>query len=196
MEETSGTAPVMTIETDMRPIITEKVYLRLGIMQGLLSLAAAFIVFFSLFGIVVVPSSSMYPTLEIGSKLMYRAVSADTLDYDDIVLFFPYANCKRPIAGGLEVLFRSHVKDEVIYVKRLIGKSGDVLEMKDGYVYRNGEKLDPDYIAEAMYTDGSVYVVPEGHIFCMGDNRNSSVDCRYIGAIPCENFFGEVFLYT
>ncbi len=97
-----------------------------------------------------------------------------------------------PVKNGLEALSLSQIKKEAVYIKRVIGLSGDVLEMKDGYVYRNGEKLDPDYIAEPMATNDRTYIVSEDCIFCMGDNRNDSYDSRYIGSIPVNNFYGKV----
>ena len=97
-----------------------------------------------------------------------------------------------PVYYGVDALIRIRMQKDTVFVKRIIGLPGDVLAMKDGYVYRNGEKLDPDYIAEDMITNGQTYVVPEGTIFCMGDNRNNSNDSRYMGAYPMNNFFGKL----
>ncbi len=183
-------------EMNLKPIISRKTYSLLNIISCVLAFISVFCICFGIFGMAEVPSLSMYPTLEIGSKLLYISASADDLDYDDIVVFFPEIELDKPVENGLESFYLGNVKKEVIYVKRLIGLPGDVLEMKDGYVYRNGEKLDPEYVAEPMRTDGKTYTVPEGYIFCMGDNRNNSLDSRYIGAIPCNNFFGKVLFYT
>lgn len=190
------TTETMAQEQTSSPVLSETLYKLLYFIQNMLAFITAFAIFFGCFGLAKVPSESMYPTLKIGSKLLYLSTQADKLEYDDIVLFFPEAELNKPAANGLESLYLSTVKKEVIYVKRLIGLPGDVLEMKDGYVYRNGEKLDPEYIAEPMNTNGKTYVVPEGHIFCMGDNRNNSHDSRFFGAVPCENFFGKVIIHT
>lgn len=191
----------LTVETAMaaepaRPVISRRAYNLINCITQVLAFICAFLMFVYNFGLASVPSSSMYPTLHIGSMLMYHSATADDLDYDDIVVFFPEAELDRPIANGLESAYHSCIEKEVIFVKRVIGLPGDVLEMEDGHVYRNGEKLDPDYVAEPMKTDGKTYVVPEGHIFCIGDNRNNSYDCRFIGAIPVNNFFGKVIFYT
>ncbi|MEW9699275.1 signal peptidase I [Paenibacillus sp. SI8] len=84
--------------------------------------------------------------------------------------------------------------DEVFFVKRVIGKPGDVLEFKDQKVYRNGEPLNEPYIKETMNDfSNKKWVVPENHIFVMGDNRNYSKDSRTIGFIPLDHVMGKKF---
>lgn len=78
-----------------------------------------------------------------------------------------------------------------LYVKRVIGRPGDVLELKDAKVYRNGQPLDEPYIKETMLiVENKRWVVPEDHIFVMGDNRNNSKDSREIGYIPLDHVLG------
>ena len=84
------------------------------------------------------------------------------------------------------------------YIKRVIGLPGEHVEIKDGGVYINGEKLDESaYLSDTVVTDsmgGSFtdFVVPEGYIFAMGDNRTKSVDCRRFGCIPLKKIEGKV----
>jgi signal peptidase I len=82
---------------------------------------------------------------------------------------------------GDVVIFKYPDDETQNYVKRIIGIPGDVIQIKEGHVYVNGEQLDEDYISEPMkVTDAEeTYVVPEGHYFMMGDNRNYSLDSRY-----------------
>lgn len=84
--------------------------------------------------------------------------------------------------------------NEHMWIKRVIGLPGDMLEFNDGYVYRNSEKLDESYIMGQMREGFEPVVVPEGHVFIMGDNRNRSSDSRQIGPLPVENIQGRVLL--
>ena len=75
----------------------------------------------------------------------------------------------------------------------MIGKGGDVLEFKNGHVYRNGGELQEPYINEPMeFTMEGSYTVPEGMVFVMGDNRNHSSDSRFIGPVPIDHVLGKV----
>ena len=184
------TAEVQGIE--IRPVITKKAYSAVSSILNVIALVLVAVICYSHLCVALIPSESMEPTLHVGDRIMYQFATGEDLTYDDIVLFFPYAELDHPISNGIEALYRSKVKKDTIFIKRVIGLPGDVLEMKDGYVYRNVEKLNPDYIAEPIKTNGNTYVVPEGQIFCMGDNRNDSYDSRYLGAIPMNNFIGKL----
>lgn len=83
--------------------------------------------------------------------------------------------------------------DNIFYVKRVIGKPGDVLEFKDHKVYRNDVALNEPYIKETMnFHSNKKWIVPENHIFVMGDNRNNSNDSRSIGFIPLDHNMGKM----
>lgn len=86
---------------------------------------------------------------------------------------------QEPQRGDI-VFFRNPDKESEIFVKRLIGVPGDVIEVKSGVTYVNGEILEEPYLAETPKAlDFGPYQVPEGHYFMMGDNRNHSNDARY-----------------
>ena len=83
------------------------------------------------------------------------------------------------------------------YIKRVIALPGERVEIKDGKVYINGEELEEDYLQPGIVTDAGSYndfIVPKGYVFCMGDNRSKSTDCRHFGCIPIEKLEGKVFI--
>ena len=75
------------------------------------------------------------------------------------------------------------------YIKRVIAFPGEHVQIKDGSVYINGEKLQEDYLQdyvvttdlEGVYTD---IIVPENTLYVLGDNRGESTDSRRFGCIP------------
>ena len=89
--------------------------------------------------------------------------------------------------------------DDEYLIKRVIGLPGDHVQIKNGKVYINEEELEEDYLQPGIITDdaeGIFYdiIVPENTVFAMGDNRNSSVDCRAFGCIPLEKIEGKVLI--
>nr|WP_275983620.1 signal peptidase I [Paenibacillus hamazuiensis] len=110
-----------------------------------------------------VPTGSMLPTIQLQDQIMVeKLVRFTDFQFGDIVVFYP------PLPGH----------EEERYVKRLIGLPGDTIEIKDGSLYRNGEKVDEPYIREKMtYTFGPLKV-PEDKYFFLGDNRNDSLDAH------------------
>lgn len=115
---------------------------------------------------------SMYPTLEDGYHLL--AYTKDKPTYLDIIVF----------RNNGEYLS-----------KRVIGAPGDTILLQDGEVYRNGEQLHEPYLnTKEPGTFGNMnIVVPEGKLFVLGDNRNHSLDSRYIGMINESDIVGKVF---
>lgn len=77
-------------------------------------------------------------------------------------------------------------------IKRVIGKEGDLIEIKANELYRNGEKIKEPYILEKMDTEDLTVQVPKDSVFVMGDNRNNSIDGRELGCLPYENIYGKI----
>ena len=84
------------------------------------------------------------------------------------------------------------------YIKRVIAIPEDHVELKDGEVYLNGEKLDEPYLSDDVITNSAGalkdFIVPENCVFAMGDNREYSKDCRAFGCIPLDKIESTVVL--
>ena len=123
----------------------------------------AFLVNRFVFFRVSVPTGSMENTIMIGDKVFTLRTS------------YIFSDPKR----GDIVVFPLPDNEEVDYIKRIIGVSGDKIEIKEGVLYINDERMIEDYLLEPMRKeDFGPVVVPDGHYFMMGDNRNSSLDAR------------------
>ena len=146
------------------------------IQSAVIAIVLAFIIKMFLFDFVMVQGSSMFPTLVEGDRLIVNKIgyTIGEPDYGDIVIL--------------------SYSESVEYVKRVIGKGGDTIEIKDMVVYRNGEPLSEDYINTESYEDFSEVTVPIGTYFVMGDNRANSSDSRYasLGFVERDAIDGKV----
>jgi signal peptidase I len=84
-------------------------------------------------------------------------------------------------------------------IKRVIGLPGDLIEIHDGQVFRNGEALEEPYLpvdqeTMARSSGNASVTLGNGEYFVMGDNRPVSLDSRSIGAIPFDHMIGEVLI--
>lgn len=79
-------------------------------------------------------------------------------------------------------------------IKRVIGKQGDTISLKDHILYRNNQKVNESYIKEEMNDTNWSYKVNQGEVFVMGDNRNNSSDSRVLGPLNFKkDIVGKVF---
>lgn len=149
--------------------------------------------------------SSMEPTLHNGDfVIMSKLVNTFNLepDYMDIVIIDSRVNNKHTLKDDLTFTLKYNKLANFIFqqpqerrywIKRVIGKAGDTIEIKKGMVYRNGQLLQEDYILEQMEdTPDQKVVVPEKSVYILGDNRNNSSDSREIGCVPVENIIGKL----
>lgn len=158
----------------------------------------------------VVKQYSMFPTLKQNQRLILNKTVKTfngSFERGDIITFeAPSVSSAKSTkaeynykpANWLEN-FTYYVLEinKTSYIKRIIAFEGEHVEIKDSKVYINGEQLDENYLQEGVITEAKNshlidFIVPEGHIFAMGDNRTQSMDCRDFGCVPIEKIESKV----
>ena len=150
-----------------------------------------------------IPTGSMIPKLLVGDFLLVNKMA--------------YVRPSFPLEGALLPQKRIERKDIVVFkwpkdltkdfVKRVIGLEGDKVEIRAKQLYVNDQPIDEPYKIHKdnkAYSKDDVYnydlairdnygpvVVPEGHLFVMGDNRDDSADSRTWGFVPLANIKGR-----
>jgi signal peptidase I len=84
------------------------------------------------------------------------------------------------------------------YIKRIIGIPGDTIEIEDGTVIVNGQKISEPYVPEEYRDHRSTpkQKIPKDHYFVLGDHRSSSNDSRVWGFVDRKEIYGKaVFIY-
>ena len=137
-----------------------------------------------------VEGESMEPTLTDGDSVIIQRLSyyfVDPKRYDVVV--FP-------------VSYDDGTAKKTYYIKRVIGLPGETVQIIDGSVYINNEKLDDDVYGAAAINEAGIaenpLVLGENQYFVMGDNRNMSTDSRnsYVGLVNKNDIIGEAWLCT
>lgn len=97
-----------------------------------------------------------------------------------------------------EGFYKKDEEDGKRLVKRVIGVPGDVIDIKEGKVYINGDLHDEPYVKGVTFPKGSKLPVevPENMYFVMGDNRENSLDSRDLGLIAKEKIEGKAVFRT
>ena len=81
-----------------------------------------------------------------------------------------------------------------LLIKRIVGLPGETLEIRNGVVFINGEKLDEPYVNGIPRGSYPTTKIPDGYIFVMGDNRNNSSDSRSFGPVSEKNIVGHAWM--
>ncbi|MBM3263718.1 MAG: signal peptidase I [candidate division Zixibacteria bacterium] len=148
-----------------------------------------------------IPSGSMENTLLIGDFLLVnKFIYGPRVPFTDIRL--PGLRDPRP---GDVVVFPFPQNPEQDFIKRCIAVEGQTIEIRDKVVYVDGVKIDNPQAVK--FDDPSIKpasrntrdnfgpkIVPQGHLFVMGDNRDYSHDSRYWGFVDQETVIGNAFI--
>lgn len=132
-----------------------------------------------------VSGSSMEPTLHNGDNLIVDKITYRFRDPERFeVVVFPYK-----------------YQEDTYYIKRIIGMPGETIQIIEGYIYINGEKLEESFGLEVIETGkygiaADPIALGENEYFVMGDNRNHSADSREssVGVLHGDDFIGRAWV--
>jgi signal peptidase I len=135
-----------------------------------------------------IPSGSMLDTLQIGDHILVSK------------FIYWFTDQKR----GDIIVFKYPKDKKRDFIKRAIGLPGETIQIKDQVVYIDGKPLEEIYTQHQKKVplmeqitprdNFGPFKIPEDSIFVMGDNRDSSMDSRYWGALKKELIRGEAFV--
>lgn len=155
---------------------------------------------------------SMNPTLKQNDKLwLDRTIRTFGKEYQigDIVTF------EAPDSSSAEIVDNNNPKaiyaerknfsekftkdflelTKISFIKRVIAKEGDHVQIVGGYILVNGEIIKEEYLDSGTFTSSSNltdFIVPENTLFLVGDNRKNSSDSRIFGCIPLDKMEGKI----
>jgi signal peptidase I len=137
------------------------------------------------FAIVIPISYFATPAIVEGSSMQ------PTLYDNNVVIMEKHI---KEIKHGDVIVFDAKPIDDRYYIKRVIGLPGDTIEIKNGIVYVNNNKISENYLKSGTVTEPNMIThVPENEYFVLGDNREVSEDSRFIGTISVEKVKGLVY---
>ena len=156
-----------------------------------------------------IPTGSMEETLLVGDFLFVnKMVYGSEIDIGfggNRILYYRFPAIREPKPGDI-IVFRYPDDPARDFIKRCVAVGGQVVELREKVLYVDGRPREEPY---AVHKDPRVlpretdrrdnfgpYVVPQGHLFMMGDNRDNSHDSRFWGALPRNLVKGKaMFLY-
>lgn len=144
-----------------------------------------------------IPSGSMLQTLQIGDHLLVTKFAYGLkIPFTNILIY----ERQGPKYGDI-IVFDFPEDPSKDFIKRVIGLPGDVIEIRDKQVFRNGQELAETYI---QHVDMDRFIprrdsfgpvqVPENQYFVLGDNRDESYDSRFWGFVERKTIAGKALI--
>lgn len=143
-----------------------------------------------------IPSGSMLQTLQIGDHLLVTKFAYGVkIPFTNIMVY----EREGPRHGDI-IVFEFPEDPSKDFIKRVIGTPGDVIEIRDKQVFRNGEMLNEPYV---QYVHSAIVpqrdnfgpiTVPEDKYFVLGDNRDESYDSRFWGFVGRKTIAGKALI--
>ena len=144
-----------------------------------------------------IPSASMTPQLAVNDRVLVSKLAYDLHDphRGDIVVFdAPPGLPALPDRSSAVIRFirRLFQPSTQEYIKRVVALPGEKVEGRQGRILIDGKRLVEPYLPPGTVTqDFSARVVPDHHLWVMGDNRSNSEDSRVFGPIRRSSVVGR-----
>lgn len=147
-----------------------------------------------------VPSESMFPTLMVGDRILVRKRHNYQPKPGDIIVFRAPSlppdpsQLGSPGSPGQSMASAQPTRDpEEFFVKRVVGKGGDRIQVQAGQTFRNGQALTEPYINEPPQYSWDSEAIAHNRLIVLGDNRNASFDSSRWGSLPRANVVGRAY---
>jgi len=156
-----------------------------------------------------IPSESMEPTLRQGDRVLVCRICThfSEVHRGDVIVFsdpHPAPGQGRGAIGGFLHWLAEGIgvaqPENPDFIKRVIGLPGDVVEIKAGVVYVDGQRIIEPYLDRERDTRSfAKRTVPDGMLYLLGDNRAHSGDSRFeppegVGLVPIDKVIGKAFV--
>jgi signal peptidase I len=153
-----------------------------------------------------IPSQSMVPTLKVQDRVLVNKLVYDfgEIQRGDIIVF-ENPHLQDPDRSVLEAVWHwlteglgFSVDPQKDFIKRVVALPGETIEVRNGRVLIDGERIEEPYLTPPASRDHSNFpptVIKPDHVFVMGDNRPNSQDSRSsLGQIPIDKVVGKSFV--
>lgn len=138
----------------------------------------------------------VFQSYQIPSESMEETIMKGDMVFSEKVTYYG----RGPEYGEIVTFEDPEIPSRTL-IKRVIATGGQTVDLKDGFVYVDGVKLDepytdgkPSYPLESTVAGKDIqypFTVPEDEVWVMGDNRTNSSDSRYFGSVPVSSITGH-----